>query len=182
MTVLTKGTTSFASQGEFIQRVSAALAAFKGKDGALPVSSQEILLSQAAYETEWGRTVAATVNNVFNLTTGPSWHGDTLLGPDTEYAKDGSGEPRRIVQPWRAYSSLDDGIRDMVDNWLLWPRYKPGRVELLAGNLGQYLKKIRDDDPTTRQVEGGYYTQKLELYVRGVWRTMQIIRAMTGTL
>lgn len=146
------------SRAAFVRRVWAALTAFRDRGGTpLPPSSKLILLAQAAYETGWGRTAAASGRNWFNLTAGSSWRGPIVPGPDTE--PDGRGGWRNITQAWRAYAEDTGAVADLYDNWLTWPAYQAAKRPLLMGDLAGYLAALR---------AGGYFTQDLTTYTTNV--------------
>ncbi|MDE2620954.1 MAG: glucosaminidase domain-containing protein [Sphingomonadales bacterium] len=159
--VLTGGTVAvvvFKDRADFVRRLWAALDAFRDRSGQpLPLSARWILLAQAAYETEWGRTAAARGHNYWNLSAGSSWKGPVTPGPDTE--PDGQGGWKNILQAWRAYPDDQAGISDLVDNWLTWPAYRAAKPKLLAGDRDGYLSELR---------AGGYFTQDLPTYQAGV--------------
>lgn len=160
----------FVDRADFARRVMAALRAYRTRRGEeLPEGARWILLAQAAYETDWGKTAAAKGHNYWNLSAGSSWKGEVIPGPDTE--PDGNGGWRNITQAWRAYPSDQAAIADLVDNWLTWSRYSAARGALFSGELEPYLSALR---------AGGYFTQDLPTYVAGVDARWNQAEALIG--
>lgn len=161
---------TFAGRMDFARRVMSSLNAFRDRRGEeLPAFGKWILLAQAAYETEWGKTAAARGHNYWNLSAGSSWKGEIIPGPDTE--PDGKGGWRNITQAWRAYPSDQAAISDLVDNWLTWSRYSAARAALFDGDLERYLTALR---------AGGYFTQDLPTYLAGVDARWSQAEALIG--
>lgn len=132
------------------------------------VRAAEILAAQAVHETGGGVTIAWREGwNFGNVTAGSSWGGAIVEGGDKEYDGDGTGEARRIVQRFRKYASLAEAVSDFF-RLLNWPRYRAARDLLMAGDAAGYAKRLRDDDPGTAQVEGGYYTASVGSYTAGI--------------
>ena len=123
--------------------------------------SRLMVIAQSGVETGMGSYgKAASVNNFFNITAGHFWTGPTLDGPDT----DGAGNP--IIQKWRAYPSISEGVKDYVA-FLSMPRYVHSKAALMAGDVEGFARMLRgegyytfpvDDfiDPKTGQKRAGY--------------------------
>ncbi|MFZ2989895.1 flagellar assembly peptidoglycan hydrolase FlgJ [Ideonella sp.] len=84
------------------------------------------MIAQAAHETGWGRKEirnadGSSANNLFGIKAGSSWKGATTDVTTTEYI---NGQPRKMVQKFRAYDSPAESFADyaklMKDN----PRYQ----------------------------------------------------------
>lgn len=65
------------------------------------------LLAKNALESSWGKSAQGNYN-FGNITTGSSWKGDYVKGSD----KDADG--KSISQKFRAYSSIDDYVKDEI--------------------------------------------------------------------
>lgn len=125
-----------------------------------------IVAAQAAHETGFGKAVAWREGwNFGNVTAGASWTGPVVLGGDTE--PDASGRYVKITQRFRKYASLGESVSDFL-RLLSWPRYRAARDALFRGDLDTYALRLRDDDPATVQIEGGYYTAPLASYTAGL--------------
>lgn len=77
----------------------------------------EVLISQAALETGWGKYVNKDSNgqssfNLFNIKAGKGWEGKTVDKTTLEYH---NGRPVKEVASFRAYDSYADSFRDYVD-------------------------------------------------------------------
>jgi len=83
--------------------------------GELGVSS-DTLIAQAALETGWGQHVPSATTggssfNLFGVKAGGGWNGDAISAPTTEYS---GGNAERVSQPFRRYSSVQQGVNDYV--------------------------------------------------------------------
>ena len=97
----------------FVDRMSAA-AELASRNSGVPA---KLILSQAALESGWGereimRPDGRTTHNLFGIKAGNGWHGDVVNVMTTEYE---NGEPRRMVQPFRAYRSYAESFQDYAD-------------------------------------------------------------------
>lgn len=87
--------------------------------------SPQVLLSQAALETGWGKHIQTDSHgssfNLFNIKADPSFHGDTVSKTVLEY-RDG----RRVYEDshFRAYDSYADSFDDYVEFLQTQPRYQ----------------------------------------------------------
>jgi Sec-independent protein translocase protein TatA len=133
---------------------------------AAQLRAASIVAAQAVLETGGGVTPAWVKGwNFGNITAGSTWSGPVIAGGDLEYSPDGA--VKRITQAFRAYASLGEAASDFL-RVLAWPRYRPARDALFAGDAELYAKRLRDDDPTTVAIEGGYYTAPLAEYSGGI--------------
>ena len=78
--------------------------------------SSDTLIAQAALETGWGQHVPASSNgsssfNLFGIKAGGGWNGDAVSAQTSEYSL---GSSSSISQPFRAYSSVQQGVNDYV--------------------------------------------------------------------
>jgi flagellum-specific peptidoglycan hydrolase FlgJ len=127
----------------------------------------DIVASQAAHETEYGRTPAWVQGwNFSNLTGGPYWHGEVVNAGDTERRPDGSYVP--IQQAFRKYGGLAEAVSDYI-RALNWPSYKPALVALLAGDEVGFVTKLHD---------GGWFTQDVPTYLAAVQRALPAAEAL----
>ena len=85
------------------------------------------MLAQAAHETGWGQRAirnadGSDANNLFGIKAGAGWKGAVAEVMTTEFV---DGQPKKLVQRFRAYASAAEGFRDyarlMHDNG----RYAP---------------------------------------------------------
>lgn len=74
--------------------------------------SWELILAQAALETDWGQKVLPGTNNIFNIKADASWQGESREFRVKEYID------RKWVErddPFRVYPSYEDALRDRVE-------------------------------------------------------------------
>jgi flagellar protein FlgJ len=131
--------------------------------GELGVSS-DTLIAQAALETGWGQHVPSATTggssfNLFGVKAGGAWNGDAVTAATTEYS---GGSATSVSQPFRRYSSVQQGVNDYVTLLQHSARYQPaigmgGDVSAFGGALAR----------------GGYatdpsYVQKLQATVASV--------------
>lgn len=74
----------------------------------------ELILSQAALESGWGRREirgedGSQSYNLFGIKASPNWKGKVVNIMTTEYV---DGEPRKMTQPFRAYDSYAESFAD----------------------------------------------------------------------
>jgi flagellar protein FlgJ len=97
-------------QGEFLREHWSA-AQLASRETGLP---EHFILAQAAHESGWGRREirnadGTSSHNVFGIKATAGWQGKVAEVVTTEYV---NGEPRKMVQKFRAYDSLHDAYRD----------------------------------------------------------------------
>lgn len=130
------------------------------------LQAARILAAQAALESGYGASEAFKRGwNFGNIAKGTGWTGPTIPGGDLEYSKD--GKVTKIRQEWRQYATLGDAVSDYF-RLLNFPRYRAARDALLRGDVDAFALRLRDDDPATAQLEGGYYTAPLAQYTAGL--------------
>jgi flagellar protein FlgJ len=103
---------SQADRISFVRRVEPLLAPAAQQLGVAP----ETLIAQAALETGWGKHLPSSATggsslNLFGVKASAAWHGQSVSAATTEYA---AGVPSSQAQPFRAYSSLQQGVNDYV--------------------------------------------------------------------
>jgi len=102
------------------------------------------MLGQAALETGWGRkeivgTSGEQTYNLFGIKAGKGWNGKVVEALTTEWV---NGEPRKLVEKFRAYDSYAEGFADYARLLAENPRYAGAleKVNDLAG-FAQGLQK-----------------------------------------
>ncbi|MCX7693284.1 flagellar assembly peptidoglycan hydrolase FlgJ [Tepidimonas taiwanensis] len=110
------------AQVSFIQqhRVAAQQVA---RESGIPAA---FMIGQAAHETGWGRSEirlpdGRNSHNLFGIKAGPGWTGKVAEVTTTEYV---DGQPRKVVQRFRAYDSYADAFRDYARLITGSPRYQ----------------------------------------------------------
>jgi flagellar protein FlgJ len=98
--------------------------------GALAVQQEtgvpaEFMLGQAALESGWGRRQPVTADgrpshNLFGIKADASWKGASVEAATTEYV---DGQPRQVVQRFRAYGSYAEAFHDYARMLTSSPRY-----------------------------------------------------------
>lgn len=81
----------------------------------------EVLLSQAALETGWGKKMTDSSLNLFNIKADKRWSGDSVSVPTLEYR---GGVAVKERASFRAYESLQQSFDDYVDFVKGSPRYE----------------------------------------------------------
>lgn len=81
--------------------------------------SKELLLAQIALETGWGKHTPG--NNVGGIKATTNWKGPQQTLMTTEFE---NGQYKRVLQPFRAYNTLEEGIKGYVDFLTQNKRYK----------------------------------------------------------
>ncbi len=103
---------SKATQAAFVQQ----LEPFAQQAATQLGVSADSIIAQAALETGWGQHVpvaagGAASNNLFGIKAGSGWNGAVVTAPTTEFSQ---GAPVSLAQPFRAYSSVEQGVNDYV--------------------------------------------------------------------
>ena len=109
----------------FLQRHEEAAAAAERASG-IPAT---FMLAQAGHESGWGqrelRNADGTpTHNLFGIKAGANWKGPVAEVTTTEYV---NGEPRRLVQRFRAYASHAESFSDYAALMKRQPRYQSVR-------------------------------------------------------
>ena len=105
----------------FVQQHTTAAQAAEASTG-VPAS---FMISQAALETGWGRKEirhadGSSAHNLFGIKAGKNWNGPTADVVTTEYI---NGQPRKMVQKFRAYASHAESFADYARLIKDSPRY-----------------------------------------------------------
>jgi len=106
------------------QHEQAALAAERAS--GIPTT---FMLAQAGHESGWGRRElrhadGSPTHNLFGIKAGAGWKGAVAEVTTTEYV---NGEPKRLVQRFRAYASAADSFADYAALMKSQPRYQSVR-------------------------------------------------------
>lgn len=102
----------------------------------------EVLLSQAALETGWGRHVLRNTEgrpsfNFFNIKAGSGWQGEVVTVPTLEYRE---GVAVREWAAFRVYESPEDSFADYAALVKNSPRY--GSALAVASDPRRYLHEL----------------------------------------
>ena len=113
----------------FLQRHQQAAEAAERASG-IPAT---FMLAQAGHESGWGRRElchadGSPTHNLFGIKAGAGWKGAVAEVTTTEYV---DGQPRRLVQRFRAYASPAESFADYAALMKTQPRYRAVRD---AGN------------------------------------------------
>jgi flagellar protein FlgJ len=113
----------------FVQQHEQAAAAAERASG-IPAA---FMLAQAGHESGWGRHAikhadGTPAHNLFGIKAGANWKGAVAEVTTTEYV---NGEPRRLVQRFRAYANAAESFADYAALMKSQPRYQ---AVLNAGN------------------------------------------------
>lgn len=122
----------------------------------------QFLVAQSALESGWGKSEIRNADgsssyNLFGIKAGKNWNGATVETTTTEYI---DGQPRQMVERFRAYASYEEGFRDYAN--------------LLRGN-SRYSAVIGSQDGmefARRLQQAGYatdpmYAEKLSRIING---------------
>ena len=102
-----------------------------------------VLLSQAALETGWGKSIIKTTDgqsshNLFNIKADKSWHGQQTNVATLEF-KDGVS--KKEIAEFRSYPSYQESFNDYVDFIQNNPRYKDAIK--MADKPEQYMRELQ---------------------------------------
>jgi peptidoglycan hydrolase FlgJ len=108
-------------QAQFVRGHTAAAREAEARSG-IPAS---FMVAQAAHESGWGKREilnadGSTSHNLFGIKAGPGWKGAVAEVTTTEYI---NGEPRKMVQKFRAYGSYAESFNDYAKLMTDSPRY-----------------------------------------------------------
>ena len=110
------------SAGEFVATHSEAAKQAEAKTG-IPAT---FMVAQAAHETGWGKKAIRMADgsnsfNLFGIKAGADWRGPVAQITTTEYVH---GQPKKMVQAFRAYSSYDESFADYARLMKTSSRYR----------------------------------------------------------
>jgi flagellar protein FlgJ len=104
----------------------------------------DLLLSQAALETGWGRSImrhpdGQSTHNLFGIKADPSWEGDRVVQSTLEYI---GGRLVRTRAAFRAYGSFAESFEDYASFLKGQPRY--ARALEHAGDPGAFMRGLQE--------------------------------------
>jgi flagellar protein FlgJ len=144
------GDSTFDSPGQFVEKLWPLAEKTAQKLGISP----EMLLSQAALETGWGKHVISddqnSSYNLFNIKAGSGWSGDRVEKVSVEYIY---GKAIRQKSAFRSYDSFEQSFKDYADFIQSSPRYKN------ALNMANKVEQSLHDKSYIKGIhEAGYAT------------------------
>lgn len=157
-----------AAQAAFVERHRHAALQVQRETG-IPAA---FMIGQAAHETGWGRSEIRTADggnshNLFGIKAGPGWTGKVAEVTTTEYVE---GQPRKVVERFRAYDSYAEAFRDYARLITGSPRYQA------------VLRNLHSPQAFAQQLQqAGYATdpQYAAKLSRVINTTLQLQRALT---
>ncbi len=122
----------------------------------------QFLVAHSALESGWGRSEirhpdGSSSHNLFGIKAGKGWTGPTVEATTTEYV---NGEPRQVVERFRAYASYADSFRDYAGLLRDSPRY--GSV-IGAQNGTEFARRLQQAGYATDPM----YADKLARIING---------------
>ncbi len=110
------------SAGEFVAAHTESAKRAQAKTG-IPAA---FMVAQAAHETGWGKKSIAMADgsnsfNLFGIKANADWKGPVAKVTTTEYI---DGQPKKLVQAFRAYSSYEESFADYARLMKTSPRYR----------------------------------------------------------
>jgi flagellar protein FlgJ len=132
--------------------------------------SSDTLIAQAALETGWGQHVPTATNgssslNLYGVKAGSNWNGEAVSALTTEYS---GGSASSVSQPFRRYSSVEQGVNDYVT---------------LLQRSSRYQKALGTGDDVgafgSALAGGGYATDPV--YVQKLQATVSSVKALRGS-
>ncbi|WP_250452607.1 flagellar assembly peptidoglycan hydrolase FlgJ [Caballeronia sp. ATUFL_M2_KS44] len=107
----------------FVERLAAPAQAASAATG-IPA---RFIIGQAALESGWGKREikqanGETTHNIFGIKATSNWTGKTVNAVTTEYV---NGQPKKVVERFRAYDSYEDALTDYASFIKSNPRYAP---------------------------------------------------------
>lgn len=110
-----------ASSREFVNRIWPHAVEASRSTGIPPV----FLIAHSALESGWGRGEIRKADgnssfNLFGIKAGKNWTGDTVEAATTEYV---DGQPTKVTERFRAYTSYEECFRDYANLLRNSPRY-----------------------------------------------------------
>lgn len=152
------------------------------------VKTKLLVTAHGAYESGWGRLLAAQGFNYWNLSAGPYWKGPVVMAPDTEYTP-GSTEAKAITQHFRSYASAVAGVQDYF-SFVSTPRYRDGLARLLNGDqdfivdwgtttYGHDGKSVVNAWPAGI-TKGGFYTLPIPRYRAEFLAVLSVVESLAA--
>ena len=124
------------------------------------------MLAQAAHESGWGqreilRADGTPSNNLFGIKAGADWRGAVADVVTTEYV---GGQPRKLVQRFRAYADAAESFADYARLMKTSPRYQG--VLAAGGDAQAFAQGLQRAGYATDP----HYAAKLERVIRTAQR------------
>lgn len=153
----------------FVQQHQGAAAQAEAASG-IPAS---FMIAQAAHETGWGRKEIRHADgtpayNLFGIKAGSGWKGATADVVTTEYV---DGQPRKVVQKFRAYASYAESFADYARLMKNNPRYE--QVLAAGGDAQRFAHGLQRAGYATDPA----YAQKLAKVIN---TTLRLQRGITA--
>jgi peptidoglycan hydrolase FlgJ len=128
-----------ASASEFVATHGQAAKWAEAKTG-IPAT---FMVAQAAHETGWGTKAIRMADgsnsfNLFGIKADANWKGPVAQITTTEFV---NGQPKKMVQSFRAYSSYDDSFADYARMMKTSPRYR--EVVAQAGDATKFAQGLQ---------------------------------------
>ena len=140
------------------QMAAAIMSVWQRMFGTPPTKEQVyMIMAQTAIETGAGRSAMHNYN-IGNIIAGTSGH-DYFLGGDWMYEDKAETKKKKIVQRFRAYNSLEEGVTDYLNLLSKSKRYASSWQHILHPDVRAYSKALR---------QAGYYGAKEEDYTKGL--------------
>ena len=122
-------------------------------------SKEQVYMIMAQNSLETGPNRSSMHNyNVGNIIAGNSGH-DYFLGGDWMYADKAETQKKKIVQHFRAYGSLEEGVEDYLKLLSQSKRYASAWQHIIHPDIKAYSEALHD---------AGYYGEKAEKYTAGL--------------
>jgi peptidoglycan hydrolase FlgJ len=101
------------------------------------------MVAQAAHETGWGRRAIRMADgsnsfNLFGIKADANWKGPVARITTTEVV---NGQPKKVVQNFRAYSSYDESFADYARLMKTSPRYRDAVAQ--AGDAKRFAQGLQ---------------------------------------
>jgi len=127
------------SAAGFVQQHTDAAAQAESATG-IPAA---FMIAQAAHESGWGQREiknadGSSANNLFGIKAGAGWTGAVAEVTTTEFI---DGQPKRLVQRFRAYASAADSFRDYAR--LMTENRRYGQVLASGGDAQRFAQGLQ---------------------------------------
>lgn len=124
--------------------------------------SWELMLSQAALETDWGKRVLPGTNNIFSIKADSSWEGERKSFIFVQYV---NGSKVGIDHDFRVHGSYDDSLRHRVQSLKESPAFNAMGLfsEPVRGNCEREAKVMQYVGYTT----DSHYAEQIQAVFHG---------------
>ena len=149
-------------QAAFVQANRQAAQAAEEQTG-IPAT---FMLAQAAHESGWGQRAVrnadgSSANNLFGIKAGAGWKGAVAEVVTTEFV---DGQPKKLVQRFRAYASAEESFRDYARLMTQNSRYS--QVLASGGDAQRFAQGLQAAGYATDPA----YAEKLGRVINTTWR------------